>query len=362
MGCFCRHLVIPPIPERDEELAEAPSTPPVIEAVSHALSSRWLPPAIPWEPDPDWLQAELPTVPMSPATLAVVIRLIYTRKAIMLALKLDPLLPAHQTQLARIVATLNRRTPSLAPLAEDWRPWAALARLNDQVDVVQKALAAKLFEQEQVEAEPLAPWRPLLAKLKPLLPVVAVVNMLELDTRDDPVTALKSLTLTLRRLRKVVLPPLARPQVIMQLIARNEAVARLESSIGALPFEVLRDKVVQKLEAVQEQLPPGVLIGSTGQLEGMPPLEPNPSLIINAPTVAAAIRLNPVFVTGLNWNVSVDIDAPLLKVGEPVVALIKGNRLARAQVRSSPCDGNCDAAAALATALQDSGIGAAPAA
>ena len=316
-----------------------------------------------------WLELQLPTVAMSAQASATMMALVNARAAIMLAFNLDPLIPAHQVQLARIVATLNLRLALLAPLAADWRPWSALALLNGQLDTIKLALSAGLFESAHLQlnlalgASAISPslpsWRALLAQLKALLPVIAIVEMLKLDLSASA-TALSSLAVTIRGLRLVGLPALAMPHLVMQLIARNDAIVRLQASLGPLPFPELRIQVALKLQAVLALLPPSLSVSATtGLLVGMPNLLPNPSLVINAPTVTAACRLSATFMAGLNWNVSAGLDLSLLTVGAPVASLVSGLvgvgvtadvslGLGLGPVLLSPCDGLCDAGKALA--------------
>ena len=375
MGCFCRHVMVPPVPAFDAALALELRAPSIVAALSASLSARWLPPAIPWAPDLAWLELRLPTVAMSAQATAAMMALVNARAAIMLAFNLDPLVPAHQVQLARIVATLNLRLALLAPLAADWRPWSALALLNGQLDTIRLALSAGLFESAHLQlnvalaASAISPslpsWRALLAQLMALLPVIAIVEMLKLDL-SDPAAALSTLAVTIRGLRLVGLPQLALPHLVMQLIARNDAIARLQASLGPLPFPELRIQVALKLQAVLAmvaQVAPGLSVSATtGVLLGMPNLLPNPGLVINAATIAGASRLSASFMAGLNWNVAVGLELPLLTIGAPVASLVSGlvgvgvtadvsAGLGLGPVLLSPCDVLCDAGKALAAAL-----------
>lgn len=363
MGCFCQQIAVPPVPAFDAALALELRAPAVVGALSAYLSARWLPAAVPWAPSQDWLQLRLPTLALSAQAVATIMGLINARAAIMLAFQLDPLLPAHQLQLARIVATLNLRLPMLAPLAADWRPWSALALLNGQLDTIHAALTAQLFSPAHINlnlqlaasaSSPSLPsWRLLLSQLLALSPVLAIADMLKLNLAD-PAAALAQLSVTIRGLRLIELPALTLPHVVLQLIARNDAVARLHASMGVLPFPALQLRVAAKLKAVLALLPPGLSVGANGLLLGMPMLLPNPSLVINAPMIAAAGRLNASFVAGLNWKVAAGVELPLLTVGAPVASLSSGLAgigigvsAGLGPVRLSPCT-VCDAVKALA--------------
>ena len=368
MGCFCRHIVVPPLPAFDASLAAELTVPPIVASLSAHLSARWLPAALPWAPSPDWLHLQLPTLALSGQAVSTMMGLINARAALMLAFNLDPLLPAHQLQLTRIVATLNLRLPLLASLAADWQPWSALAMLNGQLDTIQAALTAKLFDPAHIQlnlalaasanSPALPSWRALLSQLLALAPVLAMATMLKLDLTMPG--ALAQLSVTIRGLRSVTLPALAMPHVVMKLIARNDAVLRLQASLGALPFLEMRLVVLAKLRAVLALLPPGLSVGATGSMLGMPMLLPNPSLLINAPTIAAAGRLSASVAAGLNWSIPAGLTLPLLTVGAPVASLTTGlagigvtadASVGLGPVRLTPCNAACDAAKAAKEAV-----------
>ena len=371
MGCFCRNIVLPPIEPFNASFAVEPQQP-LVAAVSAWLSARWLPTAVPWAPDPAWLDLPLPAPPPIPAaSLSVLVALVTARHTIQLALDLDPLLPDDLHQLTRVVATLNLRMDLLRPLAEDWRPWTALAQLDAQLDAVGTALAAGLFEPAQVQAQlelqasslnpSLPSWRALLARLMALAPLVAIANTLKLDLGDPG--WVEQLAVTVRALHRVTLPKLADVALVLNLVARLDAATRLQASLGALPFPELRGAVAAKLRAVLRLMPPGVRLGEhvregvgeqaggqAGALLGMPALLPNPSLVINAPTVAGAARLTATATARLNWQVPDFTALPLLTVGSPAASLVAGLRGSlglEAPVRFSPCGTGCDAQAAM---------------
>ena len=365
MGCFCRHVLVPPIPAFEASMAVSLTAPPVVAALSAHLAARWMLPGAPaWAPDPAWLELRLPTVTLPAQTMATMMALVQARSTIMLAFGLDPLVPAQATALARIVATLNLRLPALAPLAADWRPWSALALLNGQLDTIQAALTAGLFTSVNAQASlslaasaqsPALPaWRALLSQLLGLSPLLAIAEMLALNL-GQPDAALQQLAVTIRGLRLVALPDLAMPHVVMQLIARNEAVLQLQASFGVLPFAELRVRVAAKLAAVMAGLPAGLSVRVDGSLAGMPMLLPNPSLVINAATVGAAVQMSASLLAGLNWTVPVGVALPVVSVGGTVAALVRGLvgggvslQGGIGPVQVGPCDTGCDAARALA--------------
>lgn len=347
MGCFCRNkLPLPVAPgEQDQDDGPAPEHP-VLDAVDGWLAARWLP-APAWRPEPDWQEHEWPDPPMTPAASAVLLGLVTAQDACRAVLRVNPAEPVEVGRLARIVRTLNRRTRQLQALDEDCRPWEALARLNGQVDAVRRAAAARVFEAPPQE-EPLAPWRTLVARVKALAPLVAVVQAQKLDLTDP--RAVDVLAATVRRLRQVALPELDDPPLLLRLIARNDAVARLRASLGAdprpHPFARVRAAVERRAEEAAALLPASVRI-EAGALTGMPERQPNPGLLVNAATILAARALTPAVLDRMRWQVPDYQDLPLLTVGATVAALVQAMAsLGENPVRQQPCGTGCDAAAA----------------
>ena len=347
MGCFCRNrLPLPTIPgEQDQDDDPAPEHP-VLEAVDGWLAARWLP-APAWRPEPDWQGYEWPDPPMTPAASAVLLGLVTAQDACRTVLRVDPAEPVEVVRLARIVRTLNRRTEQLRALDEDRRPWEALARLNGQVDSVRRAAAARVFEAPPQEG-PLAPWRTLVSGVKALAPLVAVVQAQKLDLADP--SAVDVLAATVRRLRRVVLPDLEDPPLLLRMIARIDAVARLRASLGTdprpHPFARVRAAVERRAAEAVALLPESVRM-EAGALLGMPLRQPNPSLLVNAETIRVARTLTPEVLERLRWQVPDRQDLPLLTVGATVAALVQAMAsLGEDPVQQRPCDAGCDAAAA----------------
>lgn len=370
MGCFCIEAVqaLHETEEAETEpvTPEAPVEDETVAAVGTWLAARWLP-AAEWAPDPEWQQAELPDPPMAPESLGVLVALVQAYQAGQ-TMQLDLTVPDQVPKLARIIGTLNRRMPALEWMERDTRPWNQVAALNDQTDSVRGAIAQGVFaEQAKPEPEPpLAPWRPLIIKVKALAPLLAVGQMLDLDLADD--AAPEQLAKLVRSLRKVVLPPLENPLRVFRVIARLNAIARIEASFGAdprtVPFQRIRAALDRKIQAVKEMLPEQIEV-KDGRLLGMPFVQPNPSQLVNADTIAAARGIRPETMERLRWKPPPAEDMDLLTTGAPVMTLTRLMRTLRAPpVRAAPCQA-CDAATVmrgLATASPDSGTGAAPAA
>ena len=370
MGCFCAQAIETlaqadqpdPAPETQTDTPPVIVVAEVIPAVYAWLSSRLLP-AQPWAPDPQWQEIDLPDPPMTPESLGVLTSLVQAYRTAQTELALDLTDPADQSKLTRIVGTLNRRMPMLEAMAEDERPWEPAALLNDQLDAVRIAVRAKQIpppsEQEVEYGPPVAPWRPLIRKLRALAPLVAVGQMLDIDLANEDATA--TLAKLVRELRTIELPPLADPVLVLRTIARVGAVARLRASFGAdprqVPFERVKRALERKAADVLDELPEGVRM-EDGQLTGMPSWEPNPSQIVNAATMEQAQKVKP---DAMRWQPPPYRELDLLTVGAPVMALSRAmSGLMPSPIRTSPCGHQCDAGPlGRATASPGSGTGAA---
>lgn len=355
MGCFCRDFAeglqdeTEEQPTSTQEAQEDPAAALVSEA-GNWLAARWLP-APPWTMDEEWAEHEWPDPPVPPAALGVLLGLVSARHACQDALGVDPAEPAEVSRLTRIVGTLNRRTEALRALDRDARPWEELAALDGQASAVQQAAAQGVFQprDDPAEQEDVRAWRTLLVKVKALAPLVAIVQLEQLDLTEPE--AVDELAETVRALRRVELPPLEDAPLLLRLIARTSAAARLQDSLGVdprrLPFKRVRETVARRVEAAAKLLPEEAKV-QDGRLTGMPLLQPNPSSLLNAPTVEEARKLTPEVLDRLRWQVPPYQDLPLLTVGATVAALVGGlSRLGTNPVRQSPCGRECDAAAVL---------------
>ena len=235
---------------------------------------------------------------------------------------------------------------SCARWKADEQPWEELATLNDQVDTVRRAVSANLLEPEPQPEPPLGPWRATVAQVKALAPLVGLFRLEALDPADP--ASVDRLADTVRRLRQVRLPPLADVNGVMRAVGRADAVARLRDSLGVdprtQPFERVRAAVQRRADKVAELLPDTVRLHD-GVLSGMPERQPNPGLLVNAPTVRDAMALTPATLSRLRWQVPDWQDLPLLTSALPVAALARAlGRAGPNPVRQSPCGPGCDAA------------------
>ncbi len=342
----------------------------VAEAASW-LAARWLPSPAPWRPDPAWLGIELPAPPMPPAASAVLLGLVQARLDCIASLGLDPAEPAAAAGLARVVATLDARLPSLQPLADDPRPWQALATLNADADAVLAAAsggalapalaparapaggpgAAQARAEAGAAMAELAPWRPLIGRVKALAPLLATARLLGLEPAQPsfgPVLAAQ-----VRALRTLALPPLADPTLLLRVTAQLAAVARLKASFGAdprlRPFAGVQAAVRRKVAAAAALLPAPF---------APPPCPPNPSSLVNAQVMALLGALTPERLSGLAWQVPARDGLALLTTVAPVAALAaQVALLGTGAVRAAPCGQDCDAARVARAATASAGTG-----
>ncbi len=335
----------------------------LVHTVASWLDARCLP-APPWKPDPAWLEADIPDPPIGPGPLSRLAALVQTAEDVRTEMALDLKDAQQQARLARVIETLNNRLPALRAqerLEED-AAWQAVAARNDAADKVRAAILQRLFEPPPEPPPPLAPWLPLIRRIKLLSPLLALAQTtgLDLDQPDTP----ERLADIVRSLRAITMPALEDPGTVLRLLARSSAIARLKQSFGAdprdHPLARVRDAVQRKEDTVAHDLPPAVAGGAP-----LPDLPANPSLIVTPAVVALARRADPDVLAQVRWSVPPTAQLPLLTTAAPVAALTRAlARLGPTPVRSSPCD-VCDARAVMAQAAAraslGSGTGAVPA-
>jgi len=375
MGCFCRQApllwpVVPALPAAslspgasvslDLSLQEpglgVPGAP-MLAAVSAWLSARWLPgPA--FAPDPALLDVDWPAPPMPPQAMSTLLSLVLARASLVRVLGLDPVRPADLARLARVIATLNLRADLLAALLAAEPRWDALVTPLAQADLVARAAAAGILALPAPNVRlaatlatgvPVAPWRPVLAKVKLLVPLVAIGQALSVDwTAPGAVDTLAAL---LRQLRALLLPPLTNLPMVLQLLARFDAAARLQLALGVNPRLVgparVRAMVAARMTAAIRLMPPGLTL-QAGVVAGLPPMQPNPSLILDPVVIRLALALRPPVLDRLRWQVPPFESLPLLTTGLPLASLLEAlSKLGLDPIRHAPCGPVCDAAAAV---------------
>jgi len=282
------------------------------------LIARWLAkfglPAAPWQPDPAWLDVELPTLSLSASAMATISAFAQLRASVQATLGIDLLVTAQAKAFTRLAATLGARLDAL--LAADASAGAAasalasasasagasaLQQLSATLSAcaqVQAALNLGLLPAPPPPGPPLALWRPFLVKLRPLLPLISASSQLGVDLSAD-ISA--QLAATLRVIMKITLPafPLPSLQVMASLTATLSAVANINETLGvdasAVGVAQIRAMVQARVQALA-----GAVASSTGLdlaallalLNRLPRPEFSAALMAPAVVVKAALSIN----------------------------------------------------------------------
>lgn len=324
-------------------------------SLSAWLNLRGLP-ALPWTPEPSWLNLPLPHLSLNARAVATISALASLRAQVLAQFGLDLLLPQQAFAFARLVATMNARLSMM----ENINPlgWIRLAALNAAIDQVQVALNAGLFAPpanlilslSMPGGFPMASWANFLSLLRMLAPMIAACAQLSVSLSETA-----QLSAALRVLARLSLPPLAVPQLMASLTAALSAVMQLQASLGLpvlqLGFPAVQLRVQAKLGALLPALSArfGLNLGGGGGaslLAALMALLPNlplvPSNLATSEVVQAALSAQAM--ASLNWQVPASL--PAIRIGLPTCALVARLNAALGinAVLPSPCGSGCDAA------------------
>lgn len=363
MGCFC-HATLGPLtlalPQLNlsEQLVLPGSAVPM--RLSAWLSARGLP-ALPWMPEPNWLNLPLPRLQLSMRAVATISAMAQLRAQVLAQFGLDLLVPGQARAFVRIVATMNARLSALANLHANFNPlgWLQLNMLNNAIDQVQLALQAGLL----VPAPnlmlsltlpgglPMPQWSGFLALLRALAPMIAACAQLNISLSETV-----QLSAALRMLAQLRLPALVAPQLMASITAALSAVVQLQASLGlttsplrlGFPALVLRvqAKLALLLPALSAQLGINLSGGGGSLIAELLALLPNlpvlPTTLATSAVVQAAMRAQAL--ASLNWQVPAML--PALQIGLPACdfAVQLHAALGINAVLPSPCASGCDAA------------------
>lgn len=358
MGCFCHAAIAPlslALPKLNVSASLGLQNANIPLSLSAWLNLRGLP-ALPWQPEPAWLNLPLPQLRLSAKAVATISALASLRAQVLAQLGLDLLNPVQARAFARIIATLNARLSAMASLKFNPSAWLALARLNGAIDQVQLALRMNLFlpapnlmlALSLPGGIPLARWQGLLAFLRLMAPMIAACTQLNVQLSETA-----QLSATLRVLARLQLPALAAPQLMASLSAALSAVAQLQLSLNVSPLQVgfpaLRLMVQAKLaallpalsERLQVNIPPG---GSLLQalLSLLPDLPLVPTSFATSAVLQASLQAQAM--AALSWQVSAT--PPAIGIGLPVCSFAASlqSALSLNAVLPAPCASGCDAA------------------
>lgn len=321
------------------------------EAVSNVaswLSARALP-APPWQPDPKWLAAKLPTPRLGPGEMAT-LSLLGTLRKQTEALGIDLLQPEQSVRLNRMIATMNARVRTLAQSVPppDAAPWQQLAARSEAADAVQQAAKAGLLdltpEQEEAYAQPagrpMQQWLPVLRQVRALAPLVAAASQLGVPL-DAAEQAPERIGEAVRRLRGLTPPAPEEPLYLGRLSSMLSALGRLRQSLGVDP--------VEDGYAATEQMVAAKTAAAAKLLRGRPapskPIPYCPTTIAPPAVLQAAASDGMRKLADIGWKVPPADALPVLRNSLPATA-IAGQLAALGQdpVRKAPCGQDCDAA------------------
>jgi hypothetical protein len=391
MGCFCRASVallasylpaldVPPdaaAPGQQHGNTSPPHGGEVTRAIADWLAARGLP-AAPWQPDPAWLQLQLPTPRLTVSAIATISALAQLRAQVLAQFGLDLLVEAQVRGLARIVATMNARlgaelnarmgvpAASVNPLG-----WARLATLNSQIEQVKEALKQGLLTPQPSQTHalttpggvPIARWGALLRPLRLLAPLIAASRQLDVSMTDTAQFAA-----ALKALARISLPPLAAPELMASLTAALSATAALQASLGVAPLQAglaeVRALVEAKLAALltvlssrlghnlktphaSRQIHAGSGPAETSPLARIMAMLPKLPVVPGSLATADVVRLasQAHALASLDWQVPASL--PVVHIGLATCSLTAQMQAALGvqAVLAAPCRSGCDAAA-----------------
>jgi hypothetical protein len=362
MGCFCHGSMGPlsaMLPQLDASAQLGVSGANVPLSLSAWLNARALP-ALPWQPDPNWLNLNLPALRLSAGAVATISALAQLRAQVLAQFGLDLLIPGQGRAVARIVATLNARLSALASVSFNPLAWLQLARLNGAIDQVQLALQAGLLlppaslmmQLTMPGGIPMARWGGFLGGLKALAPMIAATAQLGVSLSETA-----QLAAALRVLARLSLPALAMPQLMASLTAALSAVASLQASLGISPLQLgfpavllrVQAKLGVLLQALQARFGlslSGGNLGGGNLLALLPQLPVVPTSFATSAVVQAALQAQAV--AALDWQVPAALAA--VQAGLPACAFAAqlSAALGINAVLPSPCASGCDAGKVMA--------------
>ena len=344
MSCFCKvglANLTATLPSLDLPL---PSLPGANLALSLAaqLGSLGLP-ALPWAPDPLWLDLEIPKIALSASAMATLSALANLRATVMATLGLDLAVAAQATAFARLAATMSAHLPdlSLPGISLGLNTLIQLGSLNFAIDQIRLAMSLNLFlpSLPAFQLPALPQWRVFLSAMFSLLPVISVA--LQMNIALDASFA-ANLAASIRPLLSLQLPAVDL-SAALTLTGALAAVASLQLSLKINPLKISLPALQAMIAAKLELIPPSLTL---------PSLPYCPTLMITAPVVSLAASIPmPTLTAVANWQVPSLTAIAALSIGLPTVGLAAAFPLA---ISASPCGAICDAASVLTAALSGS--------
>ncbi len=352
-----------------------------IQALAAWLASQGLP-APAWVPDPVWIGLKLPALPLPPAAMATISAFAQLRASVQAQLGIDLAVPGQAAGFVQMVLSLQARLnalvakfPSLGapvlPLMPMGAPgaavpsamsWSVLAALMNAAKAVLAALTQGLLPVPPIvpphlppHLPPLGPFRPFLAQMHPLLPVIAASSQLGINLSEN-ITA--QLAPMLKVMAQIKLPAFSPPalNLLANLTGTLSSVAQLSAGLNVDPLALGMAAIRQMVGAMLAELAKAIeaALGTTpaaivAQLPLLPKPAFSPALMITAPVVQAAMAINAPALAALTWPVPAVSALPVLSVGLPAISMAAQMQAALGvSVAAAPCMAGCDAAALLA--------------
>lgn len=358
MGCFCHRSVsgLQEVLRRltpDHDPESPPATPVGADSVTAAaarLAARDLP-APPWQPEPAWLDADLPTPTLTAGAIATLSGFATLRAQTRDAFGIDPLQPDQARPLARAIATLHARLAALAeagPPVPDPAPWQRLADAAAAAERVRQAATLGLLAPgpaqqaayAQPAGRPMRHWLPLLRRVRALAPLIATSRQLDLP-EDDPAALPQRLAGAMRQLRSLPLAPPPPPSAA-RLMALFSAAQRLRESTGIDPVAVGQAATAEEV-ASRTAVAAALLRRHGGDAPDLPWC---PTRLASAEVITAAAAPATRAIAGITWQVPSAASLPALHnalaagtLARQATALLGGSPM-----RTAPCGSTCDAA------------------
>jgi len=313
-------------------------------------------PASPWQPDPAWLNSQLPKPTLNASAVAT-LQAFAQLHTLAQSLGMNLMVPAQATAFARLAATINARLTAMSgqlgasPVnAAAWIHLSAAVSASAQVSA---AARLGLFPPGMAVppmGPPLSLWRAFLAALRDLLPVIAIATQLKLDLSANLSDQLAPM---LRVMLRIPMPQISATASLMaSLTAALSAVAQLRATLGVEPLEMgvpaIRAMVSEHVSATVGLVEQSARCSLAELLGLLPKIEYCPTLMAPPAVVNAALSMN---LPPLTWQVPPMASLPVLSVGLPVAAFCAQLKAAmNLQAAVAPCGSGCDAAALMAAA------------
>jgi hypothetical protein len=366
MVCFCKHtmtalhLALPKLgasASAAASLSASVSASASIHDTGLAALTAWLAkhglPAAPWQPDPAWLDVQLPKPTLNAGAIAT-LQAFAQLHTLALALGMDLTVAAEATAFARLAATLNARLAAMLPqLSGPVSPtaWLKLSAMLSASVQVTEAVRLGLFPVAPALTVPetgpqLSVWRAFLSALRALLPVIAIANQLHLTLTANLSDQLSPM---IRAMLRIPMPVMtANLSLMASLTAVLSAIAQLRLGLGIDPLEAglpaVQAMVSARVSAAAMLVEQTTHMSLRELLDVLPkmPVAYCPTLMAPQAVVSAAVSLN---LPPLTWQVPPMASLPVLSTGLPVAAFCTQlNAAMNLQASTRPCASGCDAA------------------